>query len=231
MTIYVLKKDGEIVFENNNTACFAEITSGGARSLKSLDFATHSLEFLVDTNVSIETARKFVSRCKPWGIIASIEEVSKEDLLKWHEQPRGTNAKCVIKFSDYKTPNYLKFAIHVLRSMIEDTPVVNGFIDNPKPKGMQNWQFFRIHASMFRGGHGYFSGLLQNHYDGRIRFSKDNPRFSDIRDKIDKLDFANVTQDSVRVFGPYVTAQKPEETQVETLIRITQEYNQNNKKK
>lgn len=240
-TYYLLKRGKEVVLQNENDACFAEIfTSFKPLYLPKLEnWQELSIEFIVDPTISKEEIQKFLARCKVFRVKTSLAKISKEEIPLWRPEIQNQFEaetkdvyKVVIKFSDCKDLNFVKFAILVTRSLIEDADVVKEYVKHPIPQGVQKWQFFKICAAFTgRGrGHGYFSNLFFQSYVGNISFYK-NLKFEDVREKIRTSTFDDVASRSQE-------SEIQENTSAEKIlpldrfqyaVKLTQELNKLNK--
>lgn len=237
-TYYLLKRGKEIVLKNENDACFAEIFAAFKPLYlpKLPNWQELSVEFVVDPRISEEEIKKFLARCRMFSVKTTLAKISKEEIPLWREEIKNryeaetkTVYKVIVKFSDYDNLNFVKFAILVARSLIEDVEVVKEYVKNPVPKGIQKWQFFKLCASKVGSGngHGYFAGSYFRSYTGKCCFYK-NPKFSEVREKISKCDFDRVANDSQSsAVAEEKTAEeiKPLDS-AEYALKLTRELNQ-----
>jgi len=204
-TYYKLVVDGKDFFVNNNIACYAEIVGTYDNRQITLpklkdkpEFQLMSCEFLTQ-GMTEEKVSTFLKKCRSFGIKTSYRQIA--DPKEWHPRAYGDNQFIVtIKFKDYRNINHIKFALHVTRTLIEDSGAVNVFC-RPTPIGVEHWQHFRIACSIGGTGHNYFGGLCWIDYNGRPAMYQ-SPKFKAIDERIDKAEFSQVAQDVARVGEP-----------------------------
>lgn len=197
-TYYKIVIGDKDFFVNQNTACYAEITSTYnaeftlPRLAKNPDFKKMSCESLTQ-GMTEEKVSTFLKKCRSFGIKASYRPI--HNPKEWHPRSYGVDQFIVtINFKDYKSINHIKFALHVTRTLIEDQGAVEIFC-RPTPIGVEHWQHFRLACSIGGAGHNYFGGLCWMDYTGKA-VVYDSPKFKEIEQRVAKADFSRVSQDA-----------------------------------
>lgn len=165
-TIYLLKDvNGKVFFENRNFACFSEIFEHTCQPYylpKASLTQNLVLEFLVDPELTEDQITKFLDQCSKIEIVkASFEKVTSENFC--HSFNDGCSGyKIVIKREDYTSDKLFKFAVHLLRPLVETSQLTDLFL-RPKPEGVDYFQWYRILASSeyFSGCHNTFGYLIR----------------------------------------------------------------------
>lgn len=185
LTYYIIEKDGKQIFKNGCIACFADITGND------LEFWRDSvrLTFLCDNTLSVEQIEKFLKKVSEFGVKGTFIE----------RKILGNNSKnsksVYFDMLDYPNSKVAKFSLHVLRCLIEDPSLVKAYVRHRKPANIDNFQFLRIIATLYRGRHDYFGGLFGKHFKGK-NFYRTNPPFPDLKKAFEAASFYSVT-DSV----------------------------------
>jgi hypothetical protein len=200
-TYYKLVVDGKDFFVNNNTACFAEITSSYNKDItlpylqQKPEFQKMSCEFLTQ-GMTEDKVSTFLKKCRSFGVKTSYRQI--EDPKEWHPKAIGDGQFIVtLKFKDYKSVNHIKFGLHVARTLVEDQGAVAIFC-RPTPIGVEHWQHFRIACSIGGVGHNYFGGLCWMDYNGKAVIYE-SPRFKEIDERVTKSSFHQVAQEAARL--------------------------------
>lgn len=200
-TYYIVKKDGKVEFYNRNSACFAEIVGDSGEYSIFIHFDSRYVgsEILVQTDPSLtkQEIQTFLKKVSTFGVKASIVELTKEQWEQLHpySEAKGNSYLFEIKGSDYSCPKFLKFSIHVLRSLVEDPHICKQYVSKKTPVGLDNFQFFRVISSVYPARHDYFGYITAYDY-GKMdsKLFKGNYRFKEIADKIKDYPWHSVSQ-------------------------------------
>lgn len=237
MTQYILYKNGEKVFQNKNIACFAEImgyetlknpTTGENINAKNKE--EYSLEFLADTSFSPKKAstidkkkiKKFLLKCRSFGIKASVRE--QQNLEIWHSFARKrtdiSNFLIRLNFKDFESVNFIKFALHALRPLLEDTGALDDFLKNT-PKLLDNWQYFRICHAFKHAGHNSFGSLFYADYSDRQYSIKIPKKFKEDVKNLPGPFYSVITRFGDLNFSKKKVKEK--ELNLELIVKMTRE--------
>lgn len=135
-TIYRIERNGEVVFRNENTACFREIFLENIperlKDLSKEEFDQRELVFCVEDSLELKDIKLFLARVKTFGVFAKVEEAVDFDTPK----AKGVKYQIRINYKRHKTPNFLKFAIMVCRLLIEEPSLIPKYLEY---KDLDDW--------------------------------------------------------------------------------------------
>lgn len=116
------KKTGSLIFTNSNTSCFAELHSNGSDIKFNSSYSIQVYRNKEKILLSDEDFKKYIELLNDNGFKVSYKEVGKKDEIDNYPHPSflgEVNIEYTLDFSDYKTKQHLKLALHLIRFTFE----------------------------------------------------------------------------------------------------------------